>query len=133
MPSILIIDDNAITRKLVRLALGGEGYTVIEAENGRSAINAALEHTPDLVLQDLILPDISGTDLVRELRALPASADIPILAMSGFQSMLGMAEKRRLGFTDFLFKPVEPSRLVSIVKGYLSGSLQSSSQGIGAS
>ncbi len=116
---VLIVEDNAISRKVVRLTLQGAGYTVIEAESGRSAIDAMLEHKPDLVLQDLMLPDISGSELVRKLRGLPHGANIPILALSGFRSMLGVAERRGMDFTAFLFKPVEPSRLVSIVGEYL--------------
>jgi two-component system KDP operon response regulator KdpE len=118
--TVLVIDDNPITRKLVRITLGREGYLVVEADCGRSALEAMMQYTPDLVLQDLILPDIGGTELVRQLRALPSGANIPILAISGFGSMLAVAEKRRMGFTDFMFKPVEPSRLVAAVRSHLS-------------
>ena len=119
-PTVLIIDDSPMIRKLVRMALGCEGFTVVEAEGGHSALDLVSERAPDLVLQDMILPDISGTDLVRRLRAVPACAKIPILALSGFASMLSVAENRLLGFTDVLSKPIEPSRLVATVRAHLS-------------
>ena len=85
-----------------------------------SVVELLASRRVDLVLQDMILPDISGTDLVRRLRAVPACAKIPILALSGFASMLSVAENRLLGFTDVLSKPIEPSRLVATVRAHLS-------------
>ena len=117
--TVLIIDDSPMIRKLVRMALGCEGFNVLEAEGGHAALDMVSDCAPDLVLQDMILPDISGTELVRRIRALPSCAKIPILALSGFSSMLSVAENRLLGFTDVLSKPIEPSRLVSVVKSHL--------------
>lgn len=119
VPTILVVDDNDIVRKLYRVALAAEGYQVVEAEDGRNALQALSTHEPDLILQDLILPDMGGIDLVRLLREHPNGASIPILAVSGFQSEMELAEKLGVGFTDFLFKPVEPSRLVQTVQTYL--------------
>ncbi len=120
-PTILVVEDNEITRKVMRVALAGEGYTVLEAPDGRTAIELTAKAAPDLILQDILLPDTDGFDLVRELRALPGRVDVPILAVSGFLSRLETARASALGFTDFLLKPVEPSRLVQIVQTYLPG------------
>ena len=117
-PSILVIEDNPITRKMVRVALTAEGYALLEAPDGRSALELTGRQFPDLILQDLLLPDVDGFDLVRQLRALPGGAAVPILAISGFLS----AEQARnlpVGFTDYLFKPVEPSHLIRTVQAYL--------------
>src|SRR5207237_622362 len=103
----------------MRITLGAEGYDVFEAEDGMTAKAALTEASPDLILQDLILPDVGGIDLVRWFRAQPAAKDIPIIAVSGFQSELQLAEKTQVGFTDFLFKPVDPDYLVVTVKSYL--------------
>src|SRR5687767_367209 len=118
-PKILVVDDNEITRKLVRLTLASEGYTVVEAEDGASAVQALRNEKPNLILQDMILPDTGGIELVERLRNEPLGAVIPILAFSGFQSEMELAEKLRVGFTDFLFKPVEPARLIQVVRAYL--------------
>jgi PAS domain S-box-containing protein len=118
-PKVLVVDDNDITRKLVRITLTSEGYGVIEASDGASALRALIDERPDLVLQDLVLPDIGGIELVERLRNEPQGAGIPILAFSGFQSEMELADKLRVGFTDFLFKPVEPTRLTQVVQAYL--------------
>ena len=57
-PSILIVEDNPVTRKMVRVTLQSEGYTVFEAGDGQSALELMAAHPPDMVLQDLLLPDI---------------------------------------------------------------------------
>ena len=112
------LEDNPLTRKMLRVTLEMEGYSVIEAKDGRTALAAATAEMPDLVLQDLILPDMNGFELVRMLRALPGGADAPILALSGFLSRIEEARTARAGFTALLVKPVEPSRLVDIVRVY---------------
>jgi len=118
-PTILVVEDNDITRKLVRVTLVGEGYTVLEAPDGRTAIELTRTRSPDLILQDLLLPDIDGFDLLLELRALPDTAAIPIVAFSGFLSRLESARALSLGFTDFLSKPVAPSHLLETIRPYL--------------
>ena len=72
-PIILVIEDNPITRKMVRVALASEGYAVLEAPDGATALQLAAGHHLDLVLQDLLLPDMDGFDLVGRLRALPGA------------------------------------------------------------
>src|SRR5712692_4330268 len=118
-PTILIIEDNPITRKMVRVTLQSEGYTVFEAGDGQSALELIAAHPPDMVLQDLLLPDIDGFDLFQRLRALPEGAEIPILAFSGFLPGMEQARSAQVGFTDYLFKPVEPSRLLETIRVYL--------------
>jgi diguanylate cyclase (GGDEF)-like protein len=116
---ILIIEDNPISRKLVRVALEAEGYAVLDAADGKTGFAVASEERPDLILQDLLLPDVNGIDLVSQLRALPGMDNIPILALTG---LVAKADELRLSaapFTDYLFKPVEPSLLVSTVRAYL--------------
>lgn len=118
-PAILVVDDNPITRKLVRVTLQSEGFTVLEAEDGQSAIAQMATCCADLILQDLLLPDMDGFELVQLLRALPHGADIPILAFTGFLSQTDQARSLEFGFTDYLFKPLEPSRLLDALRTYL--------------
>jgi PAS domain S-box-containing protein len=117
--TILVIEDNPITRKMFRVALDSEGYTVLEATDGHTALDLMALGAPNLILQDLLLPDLDGFELVRRLRALPGGADIPILAISGLLSGADQLGKLPAGFTDYLFKPVEPSRLLHTVQAYL--------------
>ncbi len=117
--TILIVEDNPITRKMVRVALEVEGYSVLEAGDGQTALEQMAQGAPDVVLQDLLLPDMDGFELVRRLRGMPGGADLPIVAFSGYLSKLEQARTQSVGFTDYLFKPVEPSRVVQLVQSYL--------------
>ena len=116
---ILLVEDNPITCKLVRFTLESEHYTVIEAHDGAAARARLRDQRPALVLLDLLLPDIAGFDLLRELRELPHGQDIPILAFSGMLSPHDQARLSEAGFDDVVSKPIEPSRLVQIVRGYV--------------
>jgi PAS domain S-box-containing protein len=117
-PTILIVEDNPATRKMLRLALQIEGYGVLEAGSGREALQCLAEK-PDLIIQDLLLPDVDGVQLVQSFRDRPEAATIPILCCSGFQPRMEQARSLGAGFTDYLFKPIEPSRLVRTVAAYL--------------
>jgi PAS domain S-box-containing protein len=116
--TVLVVEDNPLTRKMLRVTLESEGYSVIEAGDGRSALAAAAQGMPALILQDLILPDMNGFELVRRLRALPGGSDVPILALSGFLGRIEEAQTAQAGFTALLVKPVEPSRLLDTIKPY---------------
>jgi CheY-like chemotaxis protein len=116
---VLLVEDNPITRKLVRFALQNEGLELVEASDGATAIGIVSQQRPDLILQDLLLPDMDGFELAGRLRALPGTADVPILAFSGLLSQLDERRIADSGFTDFVTKPIEPSRLVRIVRAHL--------------
>ncbi len=115
--NILIIEDNPISRKVVKVALEVEHYTVAEAIDGASGLDLAANQSFDLIIQDLFLPDMDGFALNKKLRGLPTVKDIPIFALSGFLSLLGESDKS--GFTTFLLKPVAPLHLISVVKAHL--------------
>jgi signal transduction histidine kinase/DNA-binding response OmpR family regulator len=122
--NILIVEDNPISMKMTRVALEAEKYTVLMAEDGRTALELVQAHSIDLILQDLHLPDIHGIELVGRIRSLPGMERVPILAVTGFTSKAEPIASVAVGpgptgFTDYLVKPVEPSRLVKIVRGYL--------------
>jgi PAS domain S-box-containing protein len=117
-PTILVVEDNPITRKMLRVTLETEDYRVIEAADGRGALAACEAELPDLVLQDLILPDTNGFELVRRLRAFPGASSLPILALSGFLGRIKEAETVEGRFTALLVKPIEPFRLLDVVRTY---------------
>jgi len=117
-PTILVVEDNPVTRNTLAATLTTRGYRVLEAEDGRSALGQ-VERKPDLVIQDLILPDMDGFDLLARLRAHPSGAAIPILCCSGFLSPLEQVRTLKVQFTDYLFKPVEPSAIIRTVETYL--------------
>jgi PAS domain S-box-containing protein len=113
---ILIVEDNGATRKMMRLALQAEGYSVLEAEDGESALRLAAEHSPAMVLLDCKLPDMDGFEIARRLRALAPS--LSVVAVTGW----AQADEARMftaGFLEVLVKPVEPSRLVEVVERHV--------------
>jgi len=116
---VLVVEDNAVTRKVVNLALTGEGFAVLEAATGAECLEVAARAHPDLVLQDLQLPDIDGIELIGQLRALPSMHGVPVVAFSGFLSRLEYGRATALGFTDFVPKPIEPARLVEAIRSHL--------------
>ena len=116
---VLLVEDNPITRKLVRFALQNEAIELIEAETGGDALVSVAGQRPDLILQDLLLPDMDGFALVAQLRQVPAIRNVPILAFSGLLSHLDERRMAGSGFTDFVTKPIEPSRLVRMIRVHL--------------
>jgi CheY-like chemotaxis protein len=114
--TILVVEDNAITRQIIRLSLSAQGYNIIEAEDGATAIAKMAEHRPDLVIQDLALPDIDGLTLAQTLRGLPGREDVPIVAFSAFVDRLEEARATESLFKAFIPKPIEPSKLAALIK-----------------
>jgi PAS domain S-box-containing protein len=116
---ILVVEDNPATLQMLCATLEAERYTVETAPDARTALEAAARRLPDLVLQDLILPDMDGYELIRHLRALPGGAELPILALSGFLGRLEESWTAEAGFTAMLVKPIPPRQLLESIRPYL--------------
>ncbi|MBC7978682.1 MAG: response regulator, partial [Myxococcales bacterium] len=116
---IMVVDDNAATRRMVRNALVRNGHDVIEAADGTTALALMKSEQPCLVLQDLMLPDADGFELVGKLRRLARGTDLAILAFSGFVSEHDEARLSTVGFDDMISKPIAPSRLVPLIEAHL--------------
>jgi DNA-binding response OmpR family regulator len=92
---------------------------VISAGDARAALESFPGESVSLVLQDLVLPDMDGIQLVGRLRAMPRGTDVPILAFSGILSKTEEARLSAAGFDDIVVKPIEPARLLQIVRTHL--------------
>jgi hypothetical protein len=119
--TILVVEDNPITRKMMRFALESEGYEVLEAADGRTALGLMAKRRPDLVLQDYVLPDMDGLRLLESLRSLPGGAELPVLMITGMVSQIDELRAQAVGRTSILPKPIEPSRLLEVVASYMAG------------
>ncbi len=115
---IMVVDDNAATRRMVKNALVRQGYQVLEAPDGATARILMARERPRVVLQDLMLPDADGFSLVGELRKL-AGPEVAILAFSGFVSKLDQARISSVGFDDIIPKPIAPSRLLPLLEAHM--------------
>jgi signal transduction histidine kinase/DNA-binding response OmpR family regulator len=120
-PTILVVEDNPITRKMFRVVIEGAGFVAVEAGTGGEALEQMESRSIQLVLMDMVLPDMSGFELARRLRELPGGTETPVVALSGFGHLLENARQRPETFDAFLFKPVESERLIETIRGYLPG------------
>jgi len=117
-PKILIVDDYENLRKSVAHFLIRLGYTVLEAADGKSAIEIAVAETPRFILLDLLLPDMNGMEVARRLRRISHFQDIPIVGWTGNPIPREHA-LLRTNLTDCLLKPVAPSVLRVLIERFL--------------
>jgi signal transduction histidine kinase len=103
---ILIVDDDPIVRSLMRDALEDEGFAVVEAEDGIEACRLCEERLPVLLVVDVVMPQMDGFEVCRELRNRPATKDVPILIATGLDDTHSIARAYDAGATDFISKPL---------------------------
>ena len=113
--TIMVVEHEAQIRRGLRLMLETAGYDVIEAADAHNAMLLALHHMPQLVLQDLMLPDSTAFLFARELRALPEGEAVPIIALCQLESHLTDARNNDIGYADFLHLPVSDRELLDSV------------------
>jgi two-component system CheB/CheR fusion protein len=113
---VLVVDDNVDLVEMLSMVVEGAGHHVRKAFDGRSGISAALEYQPDLILLDVGMPDMDGTEVAKELRRHRDVAGARIVALTGW----GQAEDRErtadAGFDDHLTKPADPARIQQILE-----------------
>ena len=113
---ILYIEDNHENRLLVRRILEAEGYSIIEATDGPTGLEAAVQMEPDLILLDINLPEIDGYDLARRFRNTPGLQHVPILAITA-NVMKGDRERTlNSGCDGYIQKPIDVDRLPQQVR-----------------
>lgn len=111
MPTLAVVEDNADNRLLLQ-ALLGDQYDLVEYENGRDALAAFAQQRPDLVLLDISLPGMDGTEVVREIRAHGSLRSLPVIALTA-HAMTGDREKfLAAGFDDYITKPIVDESLL---------------------
>lgn len=118
---ILVVDDEENIRSLVRMYLEREGYVILEAETGDSALEGILAEPPDLVILDIMLPGMDGFEVCREVRR---EQDVPILMLTARDEDIDKIVGLELGADDYLTKPFNPRELVARVKAILRRSNQ---------
>jgi len=113
---IVVIDDEQSVREVVRAYLEKDGFTVFVAADGRDGLKLAERHQPDLIVLDLMLPDVSGEEICRDIRG---RSDVPILMLTAKASEDERVEGLLLGADDYLVKPFSPRELVARVRAVL--------------
>lgn len=113
---ILVVDDEPSIRRFLRVSLTGHGYTVSEAKNGLGAVDTMVSARPDLVILDMGLPDISGLDVVRQVREW---STVPILILSVRDREIDKVEALDAGADDYLTKPFGLAELLARIRSAL--------------
>src|SRR5688572_7351396 len=116
---ILVVDDQTDLLELLRAHFKEEGFAIATATNGVDAIRKARSLSPDLVILDVVLPELDGFAVCEILRKDPSTATLPILMLTGLPGQLTRCAGMESGATDFVTKPVTPSELVERVKAML--------------
>jgi pilus assembly protein CpaE len=121
---ILIIDDDVDTLRLVGLMLQRQGYEISAASNGTQGLAKALEERPDLILLDVMMPDMDGYEVARRLRKNPVTVSVPILMFTAKTQLDDKVAGFEVGADDYLTKPTHPTELQAHVKALLARSAQ---------
>ena len=119
MPRILLVEDDDAFRIFCRVALEASGYEVLEARDGTVAVDRALRERPDLVVLDLWLPGLTGSGVLRVLRANRRLDRVPVVVLSGVPEVKDREGLFSFGADDVLEKPMKPDRLVEAVRSRL--------------
>ncbi len=119
MTKILVVDDDANIREVVCFALQKAGYATVTAADGAQALTRYAAERPDLVVLDILMPELDGTEVCRRLRADPANAAVPIIFLSSKDDEIDRILGLELGGDDYVSKPFSPRELVARVKARL--------------
>lgn len=118
--TVMVVDDNPTLRELIAVQLQSSGYTVVEARNGREAVDSARRECPDLILMDIQMPVMDGLDATRVIRSIRELCQMPIVAFSAYgDGEENRRAAREAGCTDYVSKTVGIIELPDIVGRYL--------------
>lgn len=119
MKKILIVDDHPTNIVILRERLVKEDFEIITASNGEEGVAAAIENKPDLVLLDVIMPDVSGIEVCKTLSSDPRTSSVPVILVTARISHQDIEEGFRAGAFDYIKKPIDLDELVIRVKSAL--------------
>ena len=114
--TILVVDDDAHIREVVGFALKKEGFETVEAKDGLQAVEIFQEANPDLIVLDILMPEMDGTEVCRKIRAF---SDVPIIFLSSKDDEIDRILGLELGGDDYVTKPFSPRELIARVKARL--------------
>ena len=117
---ILVAEDQADNRQIIRDMLARADYEITEAENGEEALSAIAKQRPDLILMDIKLPIMGGYTATSKIKADPAMRSIPIIAVTSYALSGEEKKAREAGCDDYVAKPFSPRQLLAKIRQYLS-------------
>jgi two-component system sensor histidine kinase ChiS len=117
--AILLVDDNPTNLQLLFETLDGRGYKLLIAKDGKSALSIAGKAHPNLILLDIMMPEIDGYEVCRQLKADPATAEIPVIFLSALTETKDKVQGLDLGAVDYVTKPFQPDEVIARVNTHL--------------
>jgi len=117
--TISIIEDNAANRKLFSMLLKKSGYNVVDFGNAADALEWLNSNDADLIILDILLPDMNGSDVLMSIKQMPHLQNAVIIAITGFSSSRDREKFLAMGFNGFLAKPIDTATFVSDLEKYL--------------
>ena len=117
--TILIVDDEPASRQVIALLLEGAGYVTVEARSGHEALDILSQKLPDLILLDLVMPGMSGLDLLRTLKSEVRTLSIPTIIVTGMSGSETRIDALRGGAADYLIKPFDETELTTRVENHI--------------
>ena len=115
MANILIVDDSASMRQMIKFTLEVENHKITEARDGKEGLKHASEHKYDLVITDVNMPEMNGIELTAQIRELANYKSIPVLLLTTESAGDKKKEGKNAGATGWLIKPFDPTKLVQVV------------------
>jgi len=125
--SILVVDDNALNRKVIEISLSKEGYRVLSAHDGPSGRKIATEEIPDLILLDIKMPGEDGFQVMKALKSNSTTTSIPVIFLTGVTEMDAKLSGFDLGAVDYIIKPFHPLEVLARVRLHLKLSIATNS------
>ena len=118
---VLVVEDNAVNRRLVQFLLKSQGYEVWEATNAPEAVAMLAERRPDVILMDIQLPVMDGLTATRKLKADPTTCDIPVVAVTSYAMKGDEAVALEAGCSAYVTKPIDKTLFLETVARMLEG------------
>ncbi|MEK7560982.1 MAG: response regulator [Patescibacteria group bacterium] len=119
-PDVLVVEDDRFIRDIFVQKLKSEGFNVTEAVDGRRALELLAAHAPELILLDLLLPDIDGFEILERIKKEPALVKVPVIVLSNLGDQESIARARALGAADYLIKAhYTPEEIVAVIRKVL--------------
>lgn len=119
MKLICVIEDNSAIRKLFCTLLKKGGYETIDFYEGTAALNELQTLKPNLIIMDILLPDINGTELISKVKKISGLANVPIIAVTGFAAAQDEEKFKELGFTSYFSKPINTAMFLEEIANIL--------------
>jgi DNA-binding response OmpR family regulator len=116
---ILLVDDSATTLMMEQMVLRGQAYQIVTAKNGREAVAVAAAELPDLILLDVVMPEMNGFEACRRIRQQAATSGVPIIMVTTKGEEQNVETGFESGCNDYITKPINGAELLTKVRGFL--------------